>query len=98
VAAAQEQAARVLRTSTRYLIPQHIEFAEPIAAPTPMPDAKAFSTTSGTGANDAALLPATAHRRSHQVPATRNPHHRLFFSSMSVAGDRFWSATSLSPF
>jgi 4-aminobutyrate aminotransferase len=57
-----------------------------------------FFTTSGTEANDTALLLATTYRRSNQVLAMRNSYHGRSFSSVSVTGNRSWSATSLSPF
>jgi 4-aminobutyrate aminotransferase len=98
VKAIREQAERMLHTSTLYLIPQQIELAEKIASLVPIPDARVFFTTSGTEANDTALLLATAYRRSNQVLAMRNSYHGRSFSSVSVTGNRSWSATSLSPF
>jgi 4-aminobutyrate aminotransferase len=98
VEAVQRQAERILHTSTLYLIPQQIELAERIASLVPIPDARVFFTNSGTEANDAALLLATAHRGSNQVLAMRNSYHGRSFSSVSVTGNRFWSPSSLSPF
>jgi 4-aminobutyrate aminotransferase len=98
VAAVREQAERILHTSTLYLIPQQIELAERICSLVPIPDARVFFTTSGTEANDTALLLATAYRRSNQVLAMRNSFHGRSFSAVSVTGNRFWSASSLSPF
>ena len=98
VEAIRRQAERMLHTSTLYLIPQQIELAEKIASLVPIPDARVFFTTSGTEANDTALLLATTFRRSNQVLAMRNSFHGRSFSAMSVTGNRFWSATSLAPF
>jgi 4-aminobutyrate aminotransferase len=98
VQAIREQAERMLHASTLYLIPQQIELAERIASLTPIPDAKVFFTTSGTEANDAALLLATTYRRSNQVLAMRNSYHGRSFSAVSVTGNRFWSPSSLTPF
>jgi 4-aminobutyrate aminotransferase len=98
VEAIRAQAERMLHTSTLYLIPQQVELAERIAALVPIPDARVFFTTSGTEANDTALLLATNYRRSNQVLAMRNSYHGRSFSSVSVTGNRSWSATSLSPF
>ena len=98
VQAIREQTDRLLHTSTLYLIPQQIELAERIASLVPIPDARVFFTTSGTEANDTALLLATAYRHSNQVLAMRNSYHGRSFSAVSVTGNRFWSATSLSPF
>ncbi len=98
VEAVRQQAERILHTSTLYLIPRQIELAERIASLVPIPDARVFFTTSGTEANDTALLLATTYRRSNQVLAMRNSFHGRSFSAMSVTGNRSWSASSLSPF
>jgi 4-aminobutyrate aminotransferase len=97
VAAVQEQAARMLHTSTLYLIEQQIELAEEIARLAPMPDAKVFFTTSGTEANEAAMLLACTVRRSQQVLAIRNSYHGRSFATMAITGNRGWSASALSP-
>ncbi|WP_344568454.1 aspartate aminotransferase family protein [Streptomyces axinellae] len=95
--AVSEQAARILHTSTLYLNRPMVELAERIAALSGIPDARVFFTTSGTEANDAALLLATAYRRSHQVLAMRNSYHGRSFSAVGITGNRSWSPTSLSP-
>ncbi len=97
VAAVREQAGRILHTSTLYLIEPAVALAEQIAALAPMPDAKVFFTTSGTEANEAALLLACTARRSNQVLALRNSYHGRSFAAMAVTGNRGWSASSLSP-
>ena len=58
--AVREQAAKVLHSSTLYLSEPMIELAELICGLSGIPDAKVFFTTSGTEANDAALLLATS--------------------------------------
>ncbi|MFP4635901.1 MAG: aspartate aminotransferase family protein, partial [Nitriliruptoraceae bacterium] len=97
VAAVQEQAARVLHTSTLYLIENQIELAERIAELAPIDDAKVFFTTSGSEANELALLLATTVRRSHQILALRNSYHGRSFATMGITGNRGWSASALSP-
>jgi 4-aminobutyrate aminotransferase len=97
VAAVQEQAARLLHSSTLYLSRPMVELAELIASLAPVPDAKVFFTTSGTEANEAALLLACTARRSNQVIALRNGYHGRSFATMGVTGNRGWSPTSLSP-
>ena len=87
----------VLHTSTLYLIRQQIELAEKVARLSGIPDAKVFFTTSGTEANEVALLLATQYRRSNQVLALRNSYHGRSFAAMSITGNRGWSASSLSP-
>jgi 4-aminobutyrate aminotransferase len=89
--------AGVLHTSTLYLIRSQIELAEKIARLSGIPDAKVFFTTSGTEANEAALLLATQYRRSNQVLALRNSYHGRSFAGMGITGNRGWSASSLSP-
>ena len=74
-----------------------VELAERIAALSGIPDARVFFTTSGTEANDTALLLATAYRRSNQILAMRNSYHGRSFSTVGITGNRSWSPTSLSP-
>src|SRR5262249_43858275 len=97
VEAIRAQAARLLHASTLYLGRGMVELAERIAALSGIPDAKVFFTTSGTEANEAALLLATTWRRSHQVLALRNSYHGRSFAAMAITGNRGWSASSLSP-
>jgi 4-aminobutyrate aminotransferase len=97
VEAIREQAGRILHSSTLYLIESQIELAERIAELSPIPDAKVFFTTSGTEANEAALLLACTARRSNQVLAMRNSYHGRSFAAMAITGNRGWSASSLSP-
>ena len=87
----------VLHTSTLYLLRGQVELAEKIARLSGIPDAKVFFTTSGTEANEAALLLATQLRRSNQVIALRNSYHGRAFATVGVTGNRGWSASSLSP-
>ncbi|WP_190110762.1 aspartate aminotransferase family protein [Streptomyces cinnamoneus] len=95
--AVAEQAGRILHTSTLYLDRHMVELAERIAALSGIPDARVFFTTSGTEANDAALLLATSFRRSNQILAMRNGYHGRSFSTVAVTGNAAWSPTSLSP-
>jgi 4-aminobutyrate aminotransferase len=97
VEAIREQAGRLLHTSTLYLIRPMVELAEKIAELSTVPDAKVFFVSSGTEANEAALLFCCTARRSNQVLALRNSYHGRSFTAMSVTGNRSWSASSLSP-
>ncbi|CAN5817846.1 aspartate aminotransferase family protein [soil metagenome] len=97
VEAVREQAGKLLHTSTLYLIESQIELAEQIADLVPIDDAKVFFTTSGTEANEAALLLACTARRSNQILALRNSYHGRSFAAMAITGNRGWSASSLSP-
>jgi 4-aminobutyrate aminotransferase len=87
----------VVHTSTLYLVRAQVALAERIAALSGIPDAKVFFTSSGTEANEAALLLATQHRRSNQVLALRNSYHGRSYAAMGVTGNRGWSASSLTP-
>ncbi|MGW7489840.1 aspartate aminotransferase family protein [Streptomyces sp. NPDC054786] len=95
--AVSEQAGRIIHTSTLYLSRPMVDLAERIAALSGIPDARVFFTTSGTEANDAALLLATTHRRSNQILAMRNSYHGRSFSTVGITGNQSWSPTSLSP-
>ncbi|MFD6076254.1 aspartate aminotransferase family protein [Streptomyces hydrogenans] len=95
--AVAEQAGRIVHSSTLYLNRPMVELAERIATLSGIPDARVFFTTSGTEANDTALLLATAYRRSHQILAMRNSYHGRSFSTVGVTGNRAWSPTGLSP-
>ncbi|MCZ7436612.1 aminotransferase class III-fold pyridoxal phosphate-dependent enzyme [Micromonospora sp. WMMC241] len=87
----------LVHSSTLYLIRQQVELAEKIARVSGIPDARVFFTNSGTEANEAALLVATNHRRSHQILAVRNSYHGRSYAAMGVTGNRGWSASALNP-
>jgi 4-aminobutyrate aminotransferase len=91
------QARRILHSSTLYLSRHAVELAERVARLSGIPDARVFFTTSGTEANDTALLLATAYRRSNQILALRNSYHGRSFTAIGVTGNSSWSPTSLSP-
>jgi 4-aminobutyrate aminotransferase len=88
----------MLHTSTLYLIRPMIELAERLSALSGIDGAKVFFTTSGTEANEAALLLASTARRSNQILALRNSYHGRSFATMGVTGNRGWSPSSLTPF
>jgi 4-aminobutyrate aminotransferase len=96
--AIRDQAGRMLHTSTLYLIRPAVELAELIADLSGIPDARVFFTTSGTEANEAALLVASNHRRSAQIIAVRNSYHGRSFATIGITGNRGWSASALTPF
>nr|WP_189936640.1 aspartate aminotransferase family protein [Streptomyces sulfonofaciens] len=95
--AVSEQAGRLIHSSTLYLNRPMVELAERVAELSGIPDARVFFTTSGTEANDTALLLATAHRGSNQILAMRNSYHGRSFGAVGITGNRGWSPTSLSP-
>ena len=96
VDALREQAGKLLHTSTLYLSEPMVELAERLSALSGIPDAKVFVTTSGSEANEAALLMATSYRRSNQVLAMRNSYHGRTFGAIAITANRSWSPTSLS--
>jgi len=96
VAAVQAQAAKVMHTSTLYLSEPMIELAEKIAAESGIPDAKVFFTTSGSEANDTALMLATYFRKSNEVLAMRNSYHGRSFTTQAITSHRSWSNTAVS--
>ncbi|MHB1535615.1 MAG: aspartate aminotransferase family protein [Acidimicrobiales bacterium] len=97
VDAIQAQAARMLHSSTLYLIRPMVELAERISALSGIADAKVFIVSSGTEANDVALQLACNARRSNQVLALRNSYHGRSFASIAITGIRSWSSSSLTP-
>ena len=92
-AAINEQAAKVLHTSTLYLNQPMVELAEMVAEMSGIPDAKVFFTPSGSEANDAAILLATSYRKSNQVLALRNSYHGRSFTAIALTAHRAWSPT-----
>ncbi|CAM5300449.1 Acetylornithine/succinyldiaminopimelate aminotransferase [Streptomyces alboniger] len=95
--AVAEQAGRIIHSSTLYLNRPMVELAERVAKLSGIPDARVFFTTSGTEANDTALMLATTYRRSNTILAMRNSYHGRSFSAVGITGNRGWSPTSLSP-
>ncbi len=93
-AAVQEQADKVLHTSTLYLSEPMIEFAEMVAEVSGIPDARVYFTPSGSEANDAALLFATSYRTSNQILAIRNSYHGRVFSTQAITSHSSWRSTS----
>ena len=97
IEAIRDQAGKILHTSTLYLIESQIRLAERIAELAPVPDAKVFFCTSGSEANEAALLLAASARGSNQVLALRNSYHGRSFATVAVTGNRSWSPSAFSP-
>ncbi len=92
--AVQQQAAKVMHTSTLYLNETMIECAERIARLSGIPDARVFLTPSGTEANETALLLATAYRKSNQILAMRNSYHGRSFGAQAITSHSSWLSTS----
>ncbi len=96
VAAVQSQAAKIMHTSTLYLNEEMIAFAEEVADVSGIPDARVLFTTSGSEANDTAILLATCYRRSNQILAMRNSYHGRSLTTQAVTSHRGWRNSSFS--
>lgn len=94
--AVQNQASKVMHTSSLYLSEPMIALAEKICDLSGIPDARVFMTPSGTEANDAALLFATSYRKSNQILAMRNSYHGRSFAAQAITSHSSWSSTSIS--
>ena len=95
-AAVQAQAAKVMHTSTLYLNEEMISFAEEVAAVSGIPDPRVLFTTSGSEANDTAILLATNFRKTNQMLAMRNSYHGRSLTAQAVTSQRAWSTSSYS--
>jgi 4-aminobutyrate aminotransferase len=88
----------VVHTSTLYLIRNQVELAEKIARLSGIANAKVFFTSSGTEANETALLAALTARKASEVLAMRGSYHGRSFGAVSVTGVAAWKMSSHSPF
>lgn len=93
--AVQEQAAKVMHTSTLYLSEPMIGFAEDVAAVSGIPDARVFFTASGSEANDMAVMLATTFRGSNEVLAMRNSYHGRSHTAQAITAQSSWSMASM---
>lgn len=97
VEAVREQAGRILHSSTLYLIENQVKLAEKLIELSPISgDQKVFFVSSGSEANEAALLFATQYRRSSEVLAMRGSYHGGSFGTMGITGQSTWRPTSRS--
>ena len=94
--AIQSQASKVLHTSTLYLSEPMIELGEEIGAASGILDARVFFTTSGSEANDTALMLATSFRNSNEVLAMRNSYHGRTFATQAVTSQSSWLSSRIS--
>ena len=96
IEAVQRQATKVMHTSTLYMNEEVISFAEEVAAESGIPDARVLFTTSGSEANDTAILLATNYRGSNQILAMRNSYHGRSLTTQAVTSHRSWLTSSYS--
>jgi 4-aminobutyrate aminotransferase len=93
----RQLATGMVHSSTLYLIEPMVRLAELLVSITPDGNDTVFFVNSGSEAVEAALLLATAHRRSNQVISFRRAYHGRTFGAVAVTGQRGYSATSFSP-
>jgi 4-aminobutyrate aminotransferase len=97
VEAVREQAGKILHSSTLYLIEHQVKLAEKLISLSPISgDQKVFFVSSGSEANEAALLFATQYRRSSEIIALRGSYHGGSFGTMGITGQGSWRPTSRS--
>ncbi|MFT7473146.1 MAG: 4-aminobutyrate aminotransferase [Verrucomicrobiales bacterium] len=96
VQAVQEQAAKVMHTSTLYLSEPMISFAEEVAEISGIPDARVFFTASGSEANDTAIQLACAYRGSNEILAMRNSYHGRSYTAQAITAQSSWSVANMS--
>ncbi len=94
--AIQSQASKVLHTSTLYLSEPMIELAEEIGAASGIPNARVFFTTSGSEANDTALMLATSYRNSNEILAMRHSYHGRTFATQAITSQSTWLSSRIS--
>ena len=97
VEAVREQAGKILHSSTLYLIENQVKLAEKLISLSPISgDQKVYFLSSGSEANEAALLFATQYRKSSEVLAMRGSYHGGSFGTMGITGQSAWRSTSRS--
>jgi 4-aminobutyrate aminotransferase len=97
VEAVREQAGKILHSSTLYLIENQVKLAEKLISLSPISgDQKVYFLSSGSEANEAALLFATQYRKSSEVLAMRGSYHGGSFGTMGITGQSTWRPTSRS--
>lgn len=89
-AAARAAAGELQHTSTIYLTAPIVRLAEKLGHVMPGALRRVFFTTSGSEANEAAVLLATTATGRHEVLALRNGLHGRTKMAMSLTGISFW--------
>ena len=95
-AAVQEQAAKVMHTSTLYLVRADDRVRRDGRRSVGDPRRPRLLHAVGSEANDAALLLATSYRKSNQILAIRNSYHGRVFSTQAITSHSSWRSTSRS--
>ena len=90
VDAISKQVAAISHTSTLYISRPHVELAEKVASITPGELNKSFFTSSGTEADESAMLLARLYTGKTDIIALRHAYHGRSMLSMSASGHAPW--------
>ena len=90
VAAAEAQLRTLQHSTTIYLQPRIVEFAEKLAAKMPGDLKVCYFVNSGSEANDLAVLMARLHTGHHDILALRNGYHGGNAGGMGLPGQSTW--------
>lgn len=88
--AVQKQTEKIIHSSTLYPNEAHVKLAEKMAHLTPGKLQVSFFTTSGTGANETAVMLAKTHTGYQEVVALRHSYHGRSAMGMSLTGQNTW--------
>jgi alanine-glyoxylate transaminase / (R)-3-amino-2-methylpropionate-pyruvate transaminase len=86
----QQQAARLTHTSTLYPTEEIVRVAERLATLTPGKLRKSFFTTSGTEADETAILLAKLYTGQQEIIALRHSYSGRSLNAISLTGQRAW--------
>ncbi len=86
----QEQAARLVHTSTLYPTEGIVRVAERLAAMTPGRLKKSFFTTSGTEADETATLLARLYTGTHEIIVLRHGYAGRSLQALAITGHSTW--------
>ncbi len=90
VAAIQEQAGKLIHTSTLFATEPLAGLAKKISSIAPGQGWKSFFTTSGTEANETAILAARCYTGSSEIVALRHSYHGRSSLAMALTGHGNW--------
>ncbi|MFD3328029.1 aspartate aminotransferase family protein [Streptomyces sp. NPDC058701] len=93
----RQLATGLTHTSTLYLIEAQVRLAERLAELSGLSDPAVFLVSSGTEANDAALLAALCRAGNNHVIALRDGYHGRSLSTTAVTGLPGWRPSPYSP-
>src|SRR5438309_7030115 len=90
VAAATRQNETLQHSTTIYLQPNIVEYAQKLASKMPGELKVCYFTNSGSEANDLALLMARAYTGNYEIISLRNAYHGGSTLTMGTTGNRAW--------